>query len=74
MSGSISLDSDCVYSFVLNLDASDNPVVTIYEACPGDCSTAKPLSAGASLESFYADAPELLMEIPVEGEGYSRAQ
>ena len=74
MSGSISLDPDCVYNFVLALDGS-TIVLLKTETCPGDCSTPTRFSTGASLESLsYDDSFELLMEVPIEGEGFTSAQ
>jgi hypothetical protein len=75
MSGPISLDSDCVYSFVLKLDDSDEPELVYYETCPGDCNTDYPFSAGASLRSLSDDGSfKTLMKVPIEGEGFTSTQ
>jgi len=73
-SGSMSLDSGCVYDFVLTTDGT-NIVFGYIPTCPGDCSSPTPFSAGTSLKSLSDDESfELLMEIPIEGEGLTRAQ
>jgi hypothetical protein len=74
ISGSVSLEADCVYSFVLYLDESDNVVLLYDETCPGDCNTVTPFSAGASLRSLSDDGSlEILMKAQVEGKGFRSA-
>jgi hypothetical protein len=74
MSGSVSLDPGCVYNYILTLDGPNAVLVQIDE-CPGDCTTPTPLATGASLESLFDDdSLELLMEVPIEGEGFTSAQ
>jgi hypothetical protein len=73
-SDSVSLNSGCIYDFVLDIDGG-NVVLVCFTTCPGDCSSPTPFSVGTSLESLSDDDSfELLMEVPIEGEGLTRAQ
>ena len=73
-SDSMSLDSGCIYDFILDIDGA-NVVLLYIRTCPGDCTTPTPFSTGTSLESLSDDDSfELLMEVPIEGEGLTRAQ
>lgn len=65
LSGTIDLDSDCVYSFVLELD-NNEVVLSIIDECPGNCNTPEPDPSGASSKS--------VIELQIEGEGFTSAQ
>ncbi|MEN8693081.1 MAG: S8 family serine peptidase [Desulfobacterales bacterium] len=72
MSGSISLDPDAIYDFVLTLDGT-NIVLGLIER-DGDCTTATPFRVGASFEySTDVFGIESLMEIPNE-EGFTTTE
>jgi hypothetical protein len=62
-SGTVDVDPNCVYDVVLTLEGNE-VVLTYLQTCPGDCSTPKPWSAGASFES--------LRKFP--SEGFTRAR
>jgi parallel beta-helix repeat protein len=62
-SGTVDVDPDCVYDVVLTLEGNE-VVLTYLQTCPGDCSTPKPWSGGASFES--------LRKFP--SEGFTRAR
>jgi hypothetical protein len=66
VNGSISLDPDSIYDFILYLDGTD--IVLQYLLRDGDCTTAPPFTVGATFEYspdvFYLES---LMAIPNEG-------
>jgi len=70
----LTLDPDCIYDFVLNFDGT-NVVLGYRRTCSGDCSIPPPSSGGESFRQLTADDSfEVLMEIPIEGQGFTLYQ